>query len=271
MSAQRAEYRVVFDRRAKREPDVLAPRVDFKLDDTSMERFLGLSLEPMSRDLARVGMAIFVADRLARRRNRQRQREVALQVAVSEPDFWGAADTRRLIETSAEFLGDDCWTLSFSKDESRNESDGLLGFRESPPAICLYSGGLDSAAGLATRLRSATGPVMAITAWHQAMQRRMVREEQIGKLRACYGADVQSLIVKNAPAAHPLAAAGAFTTVPVDALHVPRRGGRLFDGRARRRGLRKRRRSDQRAADDRHARWSAKHERLPPLFPAVGE
>jgi 7-cyano-7-deazaguanine synthase in queuosine biosynthesis len=66
------------------------------------------------------------------------------------------------------------------------------------PLVCLYSGGLDSAAGLVARMVECPGrPVLPVTVWHQPRQRHLVRE-QLKILGARFGEPVDPLIVKVA-------------------------------------------------------------------------
>jgi 7-cyano-7-deazaguanine synthase in queuosine biosynthesis len=71
------------------------------------------------------------------------------------------------------------------------------------PLVCLYSGGLDSAAGLVARIsESPTRPVFPVTVWHQPRQRHLV-DHQYQFLRRHYrersvAVEINPLIIKVA-------------------------------------------------------------------------
>jgi len=182
--------------------------IDFRLDEQALAKSLSGSPRSRIRDLLRVAMAIYIADRLSRRDRksgvRGPYRQLSVSVQVSEPDFWSAEPILGLIGWIAEFLSDDTWELRFvplpgSGSGTRQRS---LDFAGSSPLICLYSGGLDSAAGLAGRLREHKGQVVVVTANHQAGQSRRVAE-QLDTLKVRYAADLYPTCVRttlvNAP------------------------------------------------------------------------
>jgi len=100
-------------------------------------------------------------------------------------------------------VSDDFWTFRFAQAADAVATLPLFPRPIQVPMICLYSGGLDSAAGLARRLRVSTQPVISVTACHQPGQRKRVRE-QLATLRQRYGRDLYPLMVKTALVNPPL-------------------------------------------------------------------
>jgi 7-cyano-7-deazaguanine synthase in queuosine biosynthesis len=100
-----------------------------------------------------------------------------------------------------DFVSGDFWDIEFVPDKKRlshcsrllpDPDEGRL------PLVCLYSGGLDSVAGMAARLAAEPGrPVIPVTVWHQPRQRYDV-QKQLECFRARFSAVIDPLIVKVA-------------------------------------------------------------------------
>ncbi len=167
----------------------------FRLDEASLSQAL-CTLPRLEADWFRIVMAVYCTDRLARRRHRAGSpgmaRIVKLTVPVEEPDFWRSSDTQSLVQEAIEQLSADVWRFEFAPAPLR-EFQPCFRFSDEP-VVCLYSGGLDSAAGLANRLREQLGPVVTVTARHQSYQSKNVRD-QIQRLRDRYGADLHPVLV----------------------------------------------------------------------------
>jgi 7-cyano-7-deazaguanine synthase in queuosine biosynthesis len=185
----------------------LVAREHFHLSFDSLERLFWTSPSPRLLDLLRIAMSVYTVDRLARRKLQSQRRRwfrsVRLTVAVSEPEFWGRSDVFDTLIECVEFLSGDNWELQFVKDKPDASRQTTLFLRGDcpfsvPPLLCLYSGGLDSAAGLGIRLAENPGrPVIPITVWHQPHQREVIRR-QFAILKEQYNAEVHPLIVKAA-------------------------------------------------------------------------
>ena len=135
----------------------------------------GVALGPFTtceRDLLRVMASILAADRLSPRRNvglRRSarnlawQRAIRLRVAVEDPKRWDGqvAFLARLLY----FMTDDTWELSFSAAARPALQESLPhAGTERPAEIALFSGGLDSVAGLFVRSRAQGGTFLAVSA-----------------------------------------------------------------------------------------------------------
>lgn len=201
MVLQRPDYRIDLDDGAGWQRE-LANERDFRIDEERIVRGLCVSLPPLERDLVHVAMAVYAADRLARRRHGtdESARNVQLRIQVSSPSFW--AGLRAVIEETLVSLSHDCWELQFEPGRFQPTPGALFSLRDEP-AVCLYSGGLDSAAGLAGRLRHLGRQVVCVTVCHQPGQRQRV-ESQLQRIKAAHAHEVFSLAVRAALVRPPL-------------------------------------------------------------------
>src|SRR5690606_29216998 len=103
------------------------------------------------------------------------------QIGVLEPDFWNSDEVRQALTECVDFVSGDSWEFSFDGASTPIAVDkqGFLALPDDPPLLCLYSSGLDSAAGLASRIAECPGrPVMPVTVWHQPLQKNLISETQ---------------------------------------------------------------------------------------------
>jgi 7-cyano-7-deazaguanine synthase in queuosine biosynthesis len=101
-------------------------------------------LDPLHADLVRLGICVYLADRTSPRPRRGWERELELDVGVSDPDPW--SQEAAPLEDLLAFLTGDVWTLTFTKRRF-NKGNTKPADPESTGAVCLFSGGADSAAG----------------------------------------------------------------------------------------------------------------------------
>lgn len=174
---------------------------NFRLDEDGLCERLCSSLTPHARDLVRLGMAVYVEDRLQQRCRAGGMcgptRDIRLVVEVSDPDFWNSEETRRTVRDALERLSDDSWHVIFESGRAADCPQRFLNLHfPETRAVCLYSGGLDSAAGLATAVRAQREPVFSVTAVHQVKQKQIV-PRQLAQVRRRYGVPVDSLRVRT--------------------------------------------------------------------------
>lgn len=126
-----------------------------------IHRFFGRHLPPLLEDLVDLALCVYVADRLVRRRApgadiRKRwswMRPLELVLPVSDPDRWNAPEVQASLCEALEFLTEDRWSFKFvplSRKTSRAAEQ--LRLFDSPGSTVLFSGGLDSLAGLSLDL-----------------------------------------------------------------------------------------------------------------------
>jgi 7-cyano-7-deazaguanine synthase in queuosine biosynthesis len=174
----------------------------FRFDIERIEDFFSCHLPSPMIDLLRIAMAVYVTDRLIRRRQREQERkwsrQITLKIGVLEPTLWDTDEIRNSLLECLEFLTDDTWDITFEQDDRRRTRAIQKNLFVPPPEsrLCLFSAGLDSAAGLGTQLlRSSERPTIPITVWHQGGQKHNV-EKQVELLRNHFKTEITPLIFK---------------------------------------------------------------------------
>lgn len=190
---------------AKEQPLEMHVGRHFRLNRSSISDFFVVALPPLLVDLLRIGMSVYVVDRLARRRQRSQgrawPRSIRTTIKVFDSDFWNQGPVHEALTQSLEFVSGDSWELRLATDPSERyfaeqRLPGMLPpIENGPPLICLNSGGLDSATGLCLRLRESSGrSVVPVTVWHQPGQQELIRD-QLRLIGHHYGVPVNPLFV----------------------------------------------------------------------------
>lgn len=155
-----------------------------------------------ARDLLRVAMAVFQADRLSPRmppRSRELERdlawprEISLMIELEAPARWQAVVDR--LSELLWFLTDDAWHVSFRSTRRRPPYQQTM-FHEPVPAgaeLALFSGGLDSMAGLCARRQFGIGTFVAVSVCGNPI-RRDVQRCSIDALKKL-GADIRWVVL----------------------------------------------------------------------------
>lgn len=197
-------YTVAFRKPSNAEETLLCAGQQFRFEINEYERFFGKRVPDVFIDLLRIASAIYFTDRLMQRKRRDQRRywsrSLILKVGVLQPDRWSSNDVRDAVADGLEFLTDDAWELIFEKDDQRTGRQIQRALFSIPvdSRVCLYSGGLDSAAGLANQVATdADRHVLPVTVWHQPIQRKMV-QRQYDLLRSKLDVTISPLIVKAA-------------------------------------------------------------------------
>jgi len=190
-------YTVEFCRESSRLVGNISGDTQIRLEERFGSADLLDVLPTLAADLLRVALAVYAVDRLQRRQSRTAGgcRNIHLDVGVTEPDFWEDSATTRPLTQALRLLGSDEWILRFHNVEPSKRPLGLK-FQKNH-RICLYSTGLDSAAGLAKRLRDAREPVTAVTVWHQAHQGRRALH-QLKAIATRYDVRVDPVLIRTA-------------------------------------------------------------------------
>jgi hypothetical protein len=131
----------------------------FRLDDQRIAHGLGTRLGPRQSDLLDLAVAVYVTDRLRRRRphgarndGRWWSRRLPVRLAVRDPSFWAGAEVSALLHRLLAWLTDDDWEIEFESHPSSRRwaetQEPLFGGAVRAPAQAgLFSGGLDSLLG----------------------------------------------------------------------------------------------------------------------------
>ena len=164
----------------------------FRLRDETISRAFGSCLSPEVADLIDVAVAVFVTDRLTRRRPyRHRddglhwERRLKAEVAVRSVGRWRDPERNAGLHELLRWLTDDEWEITFVEGGPRlprdSEVQGTL-FEDplrSPAGAGLLSGGLDSLLGAAADLEGEGELLLVSTTTHHklgALQRSLASE-----------------------------------------------------------------------------------------------
>jgi len=177
----------------------------FRFDLDAVNHFCLFDLSPRLVDLLRIASAIYVVDRLVKRHSplgpRKPARSLGLKVQVFDEAFWNRLDIRDTIGEAVDFVSGDFWEIEFVKDSGHfSRATQLLSDPNEGQSrlIALYSGGLDSAAGLAARIaENSSRPTIPVSVWHQPRQRDLL-QRQYGVIRNRFRSQIDPLIVKVA-------------------------------------------------------------------------
>jgi 7-cyano-7-deazaguanine synthase in queuosine biosynthesis len=181
----------------------------FRIDFGAFKDFCLGDLPPEFVDLLRISSAVYIADRLVRRRPKKgpkaAARVIGLKIEVLQDSLWNRPEIREALDDVLEFVTGDFWDIEFVRDRRVYEWSKSLACSDESPLICLFSGGLDSVAGLVSRMNeNPRRPVVPVTVWHQPRQRHLIRQ-QYGLLKRHYeakgiGTQIDPLVVKVAMA-----------------------------------------------------------------------
>ena len=177
-------FKIAFHRIGEPHRFELVSGKDFNLDLSRFRELLSGSLVPAFNDFLRIAMSVYVADRLLRRKCKchsgKNRREINLNIEVSDPLYW-QGDMLERIGKCLNFVSGDCWNLAVAKMDNSSALERQLHLHFSWPTdarVCLYSGGLDSAAGLAHQLiKEPHRMTIPVTVWHQGGQRFATRRQ----------------------------------------------------------------------------------------------
>jgi len=122
------------------------------LDIEKMQRYLLYSFPDRAWDYARIAAAVYAADRNIKRPSKKGNdfwvRKLRLTLPVNEPDFWNLPYTIKLMTEALYFLTGDDWFFEFIGAQRKPPLKYLCFDSLETAKYFLYSGGLDSAAGL---------------------------------------------------------------------------------------------------------------------------
>ncbi len=128
------------------------PAHDFYLDANPLEQRRDGSLPDRVYDLLRVASSIYLCDLAVRRRSKNRpngwRRNIELSVQVTDPGFWNGDRIASGVNELVQSLTGDNWSTSFRQlpgEQRQSERQPHFEFDSVASAVCLYSGGLDSA------------------------------------------------------------------------------------------------------------------------------
>jgi 7-cyano-7-deazaguanine synthase in queuosine biosynthesis len=146
-------------------------------------------------DLLRIAAGAYAIDRIVKRdysNDDSGTRSFSVAVEVSDPDFWSQSGVTAQVEDTLEFLSGDFWHLRFEPCAQRNGGDGHQGRIPMRPIeadrLALFSGGLDSMAGLASQLVNGRDRYGLLTVGHHLALRKRC-SGRVLKLQALIGTE----------------------------------------------------------------------------------
>lgn len=148
---------------------------------------------PRSLDLLTIASGVYAADRAVKRvagdSNETGIRTLRLDVAVHDLSFWQRAEITEAATRILCFLTDENWSLTFKQAAAESlplERQARLDFPwiPRPRRVALFSGGLDSAAGLANRVLAGVNDSLLLTVGHHSRLHRQCafQVQQLGDL-----------------------------------------------------------------------------------------
>ena len=145
-------------------------RSGVQIDDSAIARRLGRTIMPAVADLIELAAALHVVDRMTRRPPAHQggdswARDLSLTIGVRDPEWWNEDNIAQALRNLLTWLTDDTWDIQFiSRVASYRASESTQFLFDNPvnkSEIALYSGGLDSFAGLVIDLVEGTAPMLA--------------------------------------------------------------------------------------------------------------
>lgn len=141
------------------------PLGDFFVDDRIIASSFGQLLDPLEADLIDIALFAYLADRLSLRRKRANPhyrllwtRKLQLKIPVRCLSIWEHEKNHRMLEELLRYFTEDEWRIEFTArqlEKRKSEIQSSL-FSQSAPSqlrVALFSGGLDSFAGISQQLR----------------------------------------------------------------------------------------------------------------------
>jgi len=146
----------------------------FRLDHQAISDYLRVPLADRMVDLLRIASTVYFVDRVVRRnrsgKTKEWARSITCSIELRDAGFWGRPEIQELLEQTVGFVSGDNWSFEFKQGKDKENPCGhRLKLADTPPLVCLYSGGLDSAAGLACRLTEGIDrPIIPVVIRHRS-------------------------------------------------------------------------------------------------------
>ena len=162
----------------------------FWLDGRSLSRTFFDALPARSADLLDVVMAIYTADRRSRRDfggARTGRRAIEVQLGLRDPAHW--ARPAQGLEELLWWVSEDEWSLRFDKRKegpsAAEEEQFLFALPPEPPVtVSLFSGGLDSIAGLASHAQECPDDSRVLVSGSTHTRLKHLQQTQMARVRA---------------------------------------------------------------------------------------
>ena len=153
------------------------------------------ALPRRAADLLDVFGAVYAADRRSKRCFRgvaTGQRRIFIRIPVREPGLWTSPELATRLGELLAWVGEDVWDIEFVRRNSVLEQDSNQGFLmdvplESPVMVSLFSGGLDSLAGLAHHALNSPGGSRILVSGRTHNRLARQQHAQVKLIRSAWG------------------------------------------------------------------------------------
>ena len=164
------------------------------LNGQRLSRAFCRALRASLADLLDVVMAVYAADRRSPRNFKGAaagHRRISVRIGVRNPGLWSAAEMVERLQDLLYWLSEDEWSLHFVQRlaaPSAAESENFLFpmAPRDPVTVSLFSGGLDSLAGLASHAEGSGGSRVLVSGYTNNRLRHQQRS-QVDLVRAAWG------------------------------------------------------------------------------------
>lgn len=160
----------------------------------SLSEAFCLALSPRMADLLDVSMAIYAADRQSPRNHagaRTGRRTIEVRVGLREPGHWSSESVNEKLLELLSWLTEDAWSFEFvARKASPSIAESARFLFPLPPAapvsVALFSGGLDSLAGLALHAREQPGRSYALVSGYTHSRLALQQRELVAHVRKSF-------------------------------------------------------------------------------------
>lgn len=179
----------------------------YHVGDERIARAFGSLLSPELADLVDVAVAVYVADRLCRRRcpeanayDLQWTRRFYIRLPLRNPELWSQSSVTQSLKKVLWFLTEDKWSFEFvPRTRGHRVAEmqaGLFPMAPAPPVrVALFSGGLDSLAGLCAEIADYQQGSFVLLAGGTNTEARAVQRELINLVRSQFKRELIPVMV----------------------------------------------------------------------------
>ena len=167
----------------------------FWMDEAPLSRTFSKAVSTRAADLLDVAGAIYAADRQSKRCFRgtsMGQRSINVRMAVREPGLWSSPKLVSKLLKLLSWISGDIWTFEFYERNDVCDLDKPENFLfnlplRPPVTVSLFSGGLDSLAGLAHHAQSSPGGSRILVSAYTHHRLAYQQSTQVRRIRAACG------------------------------------------------------------------------------------
>ncbi len=167
---------------------------NFYVRDEEILGLFGSEIDSLHLDWIDVSIAVYVADRLSLREIEKYRnnwtRNFKLKIAVRNLEVWLSQDVQIELNNLLNFYTDDDWEFEFVKLEFDERMTAINNKLPLPPLqhprVALFSGGLDSFAGLAQELYNDDESSFILVSGRTNSRQEYLQKQQINELRKKY-------------------------------------------------------------------------------------